>query len=69
VRVRVDGPTDTYVSGDRSLVLHRCQTCGCVSHWTAFEPGYDRMGVNARPLNLEVLAAASVRRIDGASFA
>ena len=67
-RVRLDGPTDTYVWGDRTLALHRCQTCGCISHWTAFAPGYDRMGVNARLLDPAVLAAARVKPVDGASF-
>lgn len=66
-QVQVNGPTDTYVWGDRSLALHRCRTCGCVSHWVAFDPGYDRMGVNARLLDPEVLAAARVRLVDGAS--
>ncbi len=67
-QVRIVGPTDTYVWGDRMLALHRCRTCGLVSHWTAFEPGYDRMGVNARLLDPEVLAAARIKRVDGASF-
>lgn len=67
-RVQVDGPTDTYVWGDRSLALHRCQTCGCITHWLAFDLGYDRMGINARLMDPAVLAMASVRLVDGASF-
>jgi hypothetical protein len=67
-QVRVDGATDTYVWGDRSLALHRCRTCGVVSHWTAFDPDYERMGINARLLDPDVVAAASIRHVDGASF-
>lgn len=65
-RIRVTGATDTYVWGDRTLALHRCTTCGCITHWSPLAPGLDRMGVNARLLDPAVLAAARVRRIDGA---
>ncbi len=67
-RVRVlpsEPPTDVYVWGDRTLKTHRCRECGCVSHWVAFDPGVDVMGVNARLMDPEVLAAARVRHSDG----
>ncbi len=60
------GPTDTYVWGDRMLAFHRCAECGCVTHWASFDNDRDRMGVNARLLPPEVLAAASVRFLDNA---
>jgi hypothetical protein len=63
-RVRVlpsEPPTDVYVWGDRTLETHRCRGCGCVSHWVAMDPGVDVMGVNARLMDPEVLAAARVR--------
>ena len=56
-----NGPTDVYIWGDRDLGLHRCRICGCVTHWVAIDPTYDRMGVNARMMASEVVAAASVR--------
>ena len=59
-------PTDTYAWGDKSIVFHRCKTCGCPTHWTAVDPAYDRMGVNMRLANPEVLAKARVRKFDGA---
>ena len=68
VRIVETVPTDTYMWGDRSLALHRCAECGCVTHWRAVKPDYARMGVNARLLAPEVLAAARVRHIDGASY-
>ena len=67
-RVRVlpaDPPTDVYVWGDRTLTTHRCQNCGCVSHWVAMDPEVDVMGVNARLMDPEVLAAARVRNSPG----
>jgi hypothetical protein len=64
--VRVEGPTAIYMSGDRCLRLHRCETCGCVTHWSPVDESADRMGVNARLMAPEVLAAARVRHFDGA---
>jgi hypothetical protein len=65
-QVRVSGNTATYRWGDRTLDLHRCPTCGCVTHWTPVDPGLDRMGVHARLMDPAVVAAARVRRVDGA---
>ena len=60
-----DPPTDVYMWGGRSIGFHRCRNCGCVSHWVAFDPEVDVMGVNARLMDPEVLAAARVRHSDG----
>lgn len=66
--VRVTGTTVTYCWGDQTLDLHHCPTCGCTTHWSP-RPGREanRMGINARLLAPEVVAAARVRRLDGAS--
>jgi hypothetical protein len=64
-QVRVVGPTATYRWGDHSLDLHRCTTCGCVTHWTLIGPGV-RMGVNARLMDPAIVAAARIRPFDGA---
>lgn len=66
VSVRADGGTDQYECNGRTQAFHRCTTCGCVSHWAAHDPARQRMGVNARLLPPEVLAAARVRHLDGA---
>lgn len=58
--------TDIYMWDDRSIRFHRCQTCGCVTHWSAVDSGAGRMGINARLLPLDILAQARVRRLDGA---
>ena len=65
-QVRVTGPTVSYGWGDRTLDLHHCPTCGCTTHWTPTDPAYDRMGVNARMMDPAAIAAARVRRLDGA---
>jgi hypothetical protein len=67
-QVRIgSGATDVYMWDDRSIEFHRCKTCGCVTHWAPVDKGRDRMGVNARLMAPEVLAAARVRRLDGAN--
>jgi hypothetical protein len=60
------GATEAYVWGDRMLEFHRCKVCGNVTHWAAIDKTLPRMGVNARLMDLAVLAAARVRRLDGA---
>jgi hypothetical protein len=56
-----------YAWGDRTISFHHCTTCGCTTHWAPL-PHRDqgRMGVNARLMNLSVLASARIRRLDGA---
>jgi len=68
-RVRVSsgsGCTDVYMWNGRSIEFHRCHECGCVTHWSPVDASYDRMGVNARLMPLDVLVRLRVRRLDGA---
>ena len=64
--VTVHGATDTYEWGDRMLAFHRCKICGCTTHWSPTDPATERMGVNARLMPPEILAAARIRKFDGA---
>jgi hypothetical protein len=66
--VRVAGETATYRWGRKTIDFHRCATCGCTTHWSPLGGRVSgRMGINARLLAPEVVAAARVRRLDGAS--
>lgn len=65
--IATEGATDCYLWGDKSIEFHRCQNCGCVTYWAAVEQPGNRMGVNARLMAPEVLAAARLRRLDGAA--
>jgi hypothetical protein len=65
-RIEPCGPTDIYMWGKRALEFHRCAACGCVVQWSAVDKTRDRMGVNARLLDPQVLARARVRHLDGA---
>jgi len=59
--------TTPYAWGDKSIAFHHCKICGCATHWASLgAPPVDRMGVNARLMDREVLAVAKVRRLDGA---
>ena len=64
--VASDGATERYVWGDKRLEFRRCRNCGCISYWAAVKQPADRMGVNARLMAPEILAAARRRRLDGA---
>ena len=61
-----EGATDIYMWDDRSIEFHRCKACGCVTHWAPVDRAHDRMGVNARLMPLQTVAAARVRKLDGA---
>lgn len=67
--VHVVGTTVGYQSGDRMLELHHCPTCACTTHWRPLPDRAppDRMGINVRLMAPEVVAAAHVKRVDGAS--
>lgn len=60
------GATAIYMWDDKSIEFHRCKICGCVTHWAPVDKARDRMGVNARLMAPEIVAAARVRHLDGA---
>jgi len=56
-----------YQSGDKSLTLHTCGTCGCTTHWLPVDPTKTtHMAVNARMFPREDISDIPVRRFDGA---
>lgn len=65
---RVEGRLEGYVQGDRFLTTWRCATCGCTTHWTAIDPGYERMGINLRMFDPAVWQGLPRIQVDGASF-
>jgi hypothetical protein len=64
--VRITGATAGYRWGEKSIEFHRCAGCGCTTHWSPLNPDGKHMGINARLMDPAVLAAARVRRLDGA---
>ncbi|MBI3678026.1 MAG: hypothetical protein HY243_15565 [Proteobacteria bacterium] len=63
------GATFIYMWGDKEIEFHTCKTCGCTTHWAAVDKTLDRMAVNARLMEPQVLARASVRKILGPGLA
>jgi hypothetical protein len=66
--VRITGPTIAYRWGDKALELHHCPTCGCTTHWSPIgDSDPNRMGIQMRLFDPELLAGVRVRRVDGAA--
>ena len=69
--LKIDGEFDSYVRADSNpacLATHRCRHCGIVTHWTPLtDPPHERMGINARLLEPDVLKDVPVREVDGRS--
>jgi hypothetical protein len=59
--------TTQYIWGARSIRTMHCKTCGCATHWETIDGGpTDRVGVNSRLLDLELLKGIRIRHFDGA---
>lgn len=68
-RIAVDGPTRTYLRGDKEIAFHFCPDCGCVAYWRAREArpdGRRRIAVNLRLADEpEAVAAIPIKHLDG----
>jgi hypothetical protein len=58
--------TDTYGGRSQHVDFHRCRVCGCVTYWFPRDSRRKSLGLNARLLEPELLAAASIRYKDDA---
>ena len=58
--VRLEGTTIPYVWGDRTISIHHCAVCGCITHWQSIGIDFRRMAVNARLLDTD-LAGIEIR--------
>ena len=65
--MRIVGETAKYQWGGKRIDFHRCVTCGCTTHWSPVDPAGKRMGVNSRLMDPAIVAAARVKRVDGAA--
>ena len=63
--IPASGATSIYIWGDRMIEHHSCKICACSTHWEPVDRTYGRMGVNARMMDPEILAAAKVKKISG----
>jgi hypothetical protein len=57
-----------YVHGPRTLAVHHCPTCGCVTHWQGLDGARaGQIAVNARLMDPADIEDVPVYRFDGAS--
>jgi len=67
-RIRVSGPTGSYVRGKGHLAFHFCPTCGCVAYWRGLsvQDGKRRIAVNLRLAeDPKAVAAVLIDHFDG----
>jgi hypothetical protein len=68
----IEGEFDCYVRSDIKepfLANFRCANCGILTHWTPLtDPPHERMGVNARLLDQELLKGVPIQEVDGKSW-
>ena len=70
--LEISGDFDSYLRSDLRepfLRTYRCANCGTVTHWAPLsEPPHERMGVNARLVDEDVLRDLPVKQVDGRSW-
>ena len=68
----IEGEFDAYVRSDLATAYlrnMRCAHCGTPTHWEPLTPPpHERMGVNARLVDSEMLEGVEVREVDGRSW-
>jgi hypothetical protein len=68
VDIAGEAATTVYRHGPQTLAFHHCRTCGCTTHWRSVDPARERMGINARLLDPDVMAGALVEHFNGAAW-
>jgi hypothetical protein len=66
--LKVSGQPRGYVQGDRTLTTWHCESCACVTHWTAIDPAYGKLGVNLRMFDPALWQGLPRRQVDGDSY-
>lgn len=62
------GATSSYTWRNGIREFHRCQRCGCVTHYQrARQRGGGTIAVNTRMMEAEAIAGVRIRRLDGAA--
>ena len=65
-RLTSNGETIGYIQGDESLVTHSCKNCGCTTYWLPVDENLERMAVNFRMCEPDVISQFRIRKFDGA---
>jgi hypothetical protein len=67
VRVTIgDASISTYSWGEKTITYHRCENCGCTTHYTTTEDDGNRLiAINCRMAQLSDISDIPVREFDG----
>ncbi len=58
-----------YIWGDKEVEFHRCNVCGCVTHYITTEKCDEAiLAINMRMADVDILAEIPVRKIKGAGY-
>ncbi|CAH0539555.1 GFA family protein [Vibrio marisflavi] len=69
VQITLKENTAFYCWGDKEVEFHRCNLCGCLTHYvTTDKCSEDIFAVNMRMAESEILSTTPVRKIDGTSY-
>lgn len=61
--------TVLYIWGDREVEFHRCNVCGCLTHYITTEKCDEAiLAINMRMADAKMLANIPVRKINGAGY-
>ena len=61
-----DKPVKTYSWGEKTITYHRCDECGCTTHYTAREDdGSELIALNCRMASPAQVDAITVLKFDG----
>jgi hypothetical protein len=59
-------PVKTYAWGEKTISYHRCDECGCTTHYTSIESdGSELVAINCRMAPLAEISDIPVREFDG----
>ncbi len=66
VEVGTHGITN-YCWGDKEILFHHCNNCGCITHYSSNSPDSDRVAVNYRMFDPSIIPSLHIRLFDGAN--
>lgn len=60
--------TSKYIWGDKEVEFHRCNNCGCITHYVTTELcSTDILAINFRMVDSAIYKDVKIKEIDGAA--
>ncbi|MDO6427949.1 aldehyde-activating protein [Thalassotalea sp. 1_MG-2023] len=68
VIIKQESNNAVYLWGNKLRSYHSCSFCGCITHYTQTrDDGTNRVAINTRMVNPDILKAVNTRYFDGAN--